>query len=253
LVDVQEIFEAKAWSNGAGHYGSRLVFDGKGYLFVSLGDRQVPPRGELEKHPAQDLTTHHGKIVRLHEDGRVPTDNPFVSTPGALPEIWSYGHRNVQGMLYDAATGYLWANEHGPQGGDELNLVEAGKNYGWPVIGFGVNYGSGSAIHAGTAREGMQQPRNVWVPSIGISGAALYTGDKFPQWKNSIFVGGLAGQRLVRVTIDGTRALSTELMLERMGRIRDVRMGPDGFVYVAFEDQGGTNPTKIVRLEPVTR
>jgi glucose/arabinose dehydrogenase len=253
LVDVQEIFEAKAWSNGAGHYGSRLVFDGKGYLFVSLGDRQVPSLGELEKHPAQDLTTHHGKIVRLHEDGRVPTDNPFVSTPGALPEIWSYGHRNVQGMLYDAATGYLWANEHGPQGGDELNLVEAGKNYGWPVIGFGVNYGSGSAIHAGTAREGMQQPRNVWVPSIGISGAALYTGDKFPQWKNSIFVGGLAGQRLVRVTIDGTRALSTELMLERMGRIRDVRMGPDGFVYVAFEDQGGTNPTKIVRLEPVTR
>jgi aldose sugar dehydrogenase len=154
LVDVQEIFEAKKWSNGAGHYGSRLAFDGKGHLFVSLGDRQVPPRGELEKHPAQDLTTHHGKIVRLHDDGRVPADNPFVNTTGALPEIWSYGHRNVQGLVYDPATGNLWANEHGPQGGDELNLIEPGKNYGWPVIGFGVNYGSGSAIHAAWSSRG---------------------------------------------------------------------------------------------------
>jgi glucose/arabinose dehydrogenase len=253
LVDVQEIFEAKVWSNGRGHHGSRIVFDGKGYMFISLGDRQVPPRGELDKHPAQLLTTHHGKVIRLHDDGRVPTDNPFVNTPGALPEIWSYGHRNVQGLAYDAATGNLWADEHGPQGGDELNLVQPGKNYGWPVIGFGVNYGSGAAIHSGTAKEGMEQPVNVWVPSIGISGLMLYTGDKFPEWKGNIFVGGLAGQRLVRVTMNGTRALSTELMLERMGRIRDVRQGPDGFVYVAFEDQGGTNPTKIVRLEPITR
>jgi aldose sugar dehydrogenase len=252
LTDVQEIFEAKVWSTGRGHHGSRIVFDGKGYVFISLGDRQVAPRGDLEQHPAQLLTTHHGKIVRLHDDGRVPADNPFVNTPGALPEIWSYGHRNVQGMLFDAATGNLWANEHGPQGGDELNLVEPGKNYGWPVIGFGVNYGSGSAIHSGTTRQGMEQPKHVWVPSIGISGAMLYTGDQFPAWKGNIFVGGLAGEQLVRLTLDGTRVLSHEVMLQRQGRIRDVRQGPDGFVYVAFEDRGN-GPTKIVRLEPVAR
>jgi aldose sugar dehydrogenase len=252
LVEVQEIFEAKVWSTGRGHHGSRIAFDGKGYVFISLGDRQVPPRGELEKHPAQDLTTHHGKIVRLHDDGRVPTDNPFVNTPGALPEIWSFGHRNVQGMFYDAAAGQLWANEHGPQGGDELNLVEAGKNYGWPVIGFGVNYSSGTNIHAGTTRQGMEQPKHVWVPSIGISGAMLYSGDAFPEWKGSIFVGGLVGEQLVRLTMSGTRVLSHEVMLQRQGRIRDVRQGPDGFVYVAFEDRGNA-PTRIVRLEPVAR
>jgi aldose sugar dehydrogenase len=252
LTDVQEIFEAKVWARGSGHHGSRLAFDGKGYLFISLGDRQVPPRGDLEKHPAQDLSTHHGKLIRLHDDGRVPTDNPFVNTPGALPEIWSYGHRNVQGLLVDQATGNVWANEHGPQGGDELNLIEPGKNYGWPVIGFGVNYGSGLAIHAGTTREGMEQPRHVWIPSIGISGAMLYTGDKFPEWKGNILVGGLAGEQLVRLTLNGTRVMSSELILQRMGRIRDVRQGPDGFVYVAFEDRGNA-PTRVVRLEPIAR
>ncbi len=252
LTDVQEIFEAKMWSTGRGHHGSRIAFDGKGHVFISLGDRQVAPRGDLERHPAQDLSTHHGKIVRLHDDGRVPSDNPFVNTPGALPEIWSYGHRNVQGMVYDPATGQLWANEHGPQGGDELNLVEAGKNYGWPVIGFGVNYGSGSAIHTGTTRQGMEQPKHVWVPSIAISGAMVYSGTAFPNWRGNIFVGGLAGEQLVRLTVEGSRVLSHEVMLQRQGRIRDVRQGPDGFVYVAFEDRGNA-PTRIVRLEPVTR
>ena len=176
----EEIFDAV--SKGRGHYSGKIAFDKNGFLFLTLGDRQVPPEGNLEAHPAQDLTNHHGKIVRLHDDGRVPTDNPFVSRAGARPEIWSYGHRNVQGLAIHPETGDLWADEHGPQGGDELNRIEPGKNYGWPVIGFGVNYTTGLAIHTGTHRDGMEQPVQIWVPSIGISGMMFYTGDKFPQW-----------------------------------------------------------------------
>jgi len=249
LTGVEDIFLAEVWSEGRGHHGGRLAFDGKGYLFISLGDRQVPSTGDLEKHPAQDLTNHFGSTIRLHDDGRVPSDNPFVGQAGARPEVWSYGHRNIQGMVYDPATGNLWAHEHGPQGGDELNLIQPGKNYGWPVVGYGVNYRTGSAIHEGTMREGMENPVNVWVPSIGISGMALYTGDKFPGWKGSLFAGGLSGEQLVRLTMDGQQVTNVEQMVQRMGRIRDVRQGPDGYVYVAFEDRGGA-PTSVVRLEP---
>jgi glucose/arabinose dehydrogenase len=252
LTDVQEIFEAKVWSEGRGHHGSRLAFDRNGFLFITLGDRQVPPSGNLEAHPAQDLSNHFGKIVRLHDDGRVPADNPFVSRSGALPEIWSYGHRNVQGLAIHPQSGAVFATEHGPQGGDELNLIEPGKNYGWPVIGFGVNYRSGAAIHSGTHREGMEQPVNVWVPSIATSGLLFYTGDRFPQWKNSLFVGGMNGEVLSRLTLDGKRVLNEEKLVQRMGRIRDVRQSPDGYIYLAIDNrQGGKTP--IVRLEPVKR
>ena len=247
LTDVQEIFVAA--SRGAGHYGSRLAFDRNGFLFITLGDRQVPPRGDLAAHPAQDLSNHHGKIIRLHDDGRVPADNPFANRPGARPEIWSYGHRNPQGLAIHPETGDVWANEHGPQGGDELNLIRKGLNYGWPVIGYGVNYGSGAAIHVGTHREGMEPPVHVWVPSIATAGLLIYTGDRFPAWKGSLFVGGMAGQQLARLTMDGQRVKIEETLVQGMGRIRDVRQGPDGYIYLAIDDQRGGR-TPIVRLEP---
>jgi aldose sugar dehydrogenase len=250
LTDVQDIFVAE--SRGAGHYGSRLVFDRAGYLFITIGDRQVPPAGDLEKHPAQDLANHHGTIVRLHDDGRVPADNPFAGRDGARPEIWSYGHRNPQGLAIHPATGDLWSNEHGPQGGDELNLIRPGLNYGWPVVGYGVNYGSGSAIHAGTQRQGMEQPAFVWVPSIGISGLLVYTGDKFPRWQGNLFSGGLSGEQLSRIVLDGQRVALEETLVRRMGRIRDVRQGPDGYIYLAIDHREG-GPTPILRLEPVPR
>jgi aldose sugar dehydrogenase len=249
LTQVQEIFDAV--SKGRGHYSGKIAFDKNGYLFLTLGDRQVPPEGNLEAHPAQDLTNHHGKIVRLHDDGRVPTDNPFVSQAGARPEIWSYGHRNVQGLAIHPETGELWADEHGPQGGDELNRIEPGKNYGWPVIGFGVNYTTGLAIHKGTHRDGMEQPVKIWVPSIGISGMMFYSGDKFPQWKGNLFIGGMNGQQLSRLTLNGRRVANEELLVQQMGRIRDIRQGPDGFIYLVTDNREGA-ATPIYRLEPLT-
>ena len=249
LVDLQEIFEARVWSQGRGHHGSRLAFDRAGYLFISLGDRQVPPSGDLAAHPAQDLSNHFGKIIRLHDDGRVPEDNPFVARADARPEIFSYGHRNVQGLAIHPVTGDILATEHGPQGGDELNVIVPGRNYGWPVIGYGVNYRTGSTIHSATHRDGMDQPMHLWVPSIGTSGLIVYTGDKFPEWRGNVFSGGLVGEQLVRLTIDGRRVLNEEKLAQRMGRIRDVRQGPDGFIYLAVDDRQGA-PTAIWRLEP---
>jgi aldose sugar dehydrogenase len=250
LTEVEELFEAVAWTTGQGHHGSRLVFDRDDYLFVTVGDRMAPAQGELEAHPAQDLTNHHGKTIRLHDDGRVPTDNPFVGHPDALPEIWSYGHRNMQGMIVHPETNEVWQTEHGPQGGDELNLIRSGANYGWPVIGYGVNYRTGSAIHASTHAEGMEQPAHIWVPSIGTSGMLLYTGDRFPAWRGSIIAGGLSGERLALLHMDGGRVLNEERLAQGVGRVRDVRQGPDGLIYLAIDDRGGA-PTPIVRLEPV--
>lgn len=252
LVNVQEVIETKIWSRGRGHHGSRLAFDREGYLFITLGDRQVPPAGDLAAHPAQDLRTHHGKLLRLHDDGRVPADNPFVGQAGALPEIWSLGHRSMQGLAINPATGDVWESEHGPQGGDEINVIEKGKNYGWPVIGFGVNYRTGAAIHAGTHHEGMEQPVNVWVPSIATSGLAFYTGDRFPGWKGNLFAGGMVGQRLERLTVDGRRVVARETVLQGIGRIRDVRQGTDGYLYLAL-DNAGEGSRSVVRLEPVAR
>jgi len=245
LVDVEDIFVAI--SAGRGHYGSRLVFDGEGHLFVTVGDRQAPPRGDLEAHPAQDLTNHHGTVVRIFDDGRIPPDNPFVDNPGAQPEIWSYGHRNAQGMAMHPETGELWLNEHGPQGGDELNLVLPGRNYGWPVIGYGVNYG-GSHLHDETHREGMEQPVHYWVPSIATSGLLIYTGEAFPDWRGDFFVGGLAGQQIARLDVDGHTVVSEETLLSGEGRVRHLAQDAAGHIWVAFDrPRGGVS---IVRLEP---
>jgi len=248
LSDVEEIFEAR--TRGRGHYGSRIAFDGNGHVFVTVGERQVPPAGDLGAHPAQDLSNHHGVVVRLNEDGSVPSDNPFVGRDGARPEIWSYGHRNPQGLAIHPETGDVWITEHGPQGGDELNLIQPGLNYGWPVVGYGVNYGQGARIHESTTREGMENPVHVWVPSIGTSGLMIYTGDRFPGWQGDIFAGGLSGERVDRLEMDGREVVVRETIFHGMGRVRDVRQGPDGYVYVALEHRAG-NPTAVVRLEPV--
>jgi aldose sugar dehydrogenase len=250
LTNVQQLFQSV--SKGRGHFGGKIAFDKNGFIFLSLGDRQVPPEGDLEKHPAQDLTNHHGKMIRLHDDGRVPADNPFTKQAGALPETWSYGHRNIQGLAVHPQTGEVWANEHGPQGGDELNLIRPGLNYGWPVIGFGVNYTTGLAIHSGTHRKGMEQPNQVWVPYIVISCLLIYTGDRFPQWKGNFFIGGMAGQQVVRLSHDGKQFTNRELLATGVGRIRDLREGLDGLIYLVIDDRDG-KPTPVLRLEPVER
>jgi len=259
LSQIEEIFHASADGNGSERssmWGGRLAFDGNGYLFITLGDRQWPSTGDLSAHPAQDLSNHNGTTVRLHDDGRVPEDNPFVDRPGALPEIWTLGHRNAQGLVVHPETGDVWLNEHGPQGGDELNLIRPGMNYGWPVVGYGVNYNTGAAIHQGTHMEGMEPPTHVWVPSIGVSGLIVYTGDMFPQWKGDMLAGGLSGQRLVRLRLDGQDVSREETLLQDIGRIRDVAQGPDGSIYLALD--GGERwvdgpPTAIVRLESAGR
>ena len=247
LHDVEELFVAN--SRGRGHYGSRIAFDGQGHIYFSVGDRQAPPTGDLESHPAQDLSNHHGTINRLHEDGRIPADNPFMGRQGVESSIYSYGHRNSQGLVIDRATGNIWTTEHGPQGGDEVNLIVPGANYGWPVVGYGVNYGSGLAIHEGTTREGWENPAHVWVPSIGASGLMMYSGDRFPEWRGNLFAGGLAGEQLVRLTLDGEVVTNAEVLVQRMGRIRDVREGPDGFIYLAIDNREG-ELSPILRLEP---
>ena len=251
LEDVEEIFEADAWNERGGHFGAKIAFDEDGYLFMSVGDRQSPPTGNLERHPAQDLSTHFGAIVRLMDDGSAPEDNPFAGQPNVRPEIWSYGHRNPQGLAFHPETGDLWSTEHGPQGGDELNLILPGVNYGWPVIGYGVNYRSGTRIHPSGEREGMEQPKTFWIPSIGASGLMIYDGDAFPEWRGDIFAGGLAAthRRLSRISVDGGRVMNRESLLHDVFRIRDVRQGPDGFIYLATDNRAG-GLTDIVRLEP---
>ena len=255
LVDTREIFEAKAWNDRGGHFGAKIAFDREGYLFMSVGDRQAgnSPKGlDPSNHPAQDLLSHQGKILRLRDDGTVPQDNPFVGRSDALPEIWSWGHRNPQGLAFHPETNQLWSTEHGPQGGDELNLIRKGANYGWPIIGYGVNYVSGTGIHPTPAREGMEQPKVFWAPSIGISGLMFYSGNQFPNWKGNAFTGGMTAnwRQLVRVSINGETVANREPLLLGQYRIRDVRQGPDGFVYLATDTQTAGQTTAIVRLEP---
>jgi glucose/arabinose dehydrogenase len=255
LVDVEEIFEAKAWATTPGHFGARIAFDNDGYLFMSVGDRMagLTPQGmdpDLEGHPAQNNANHQGTIVRLNDDGSVPSDNPFVGRAGMQPEIWSYGHRNPQGLAFHPETGELWETEHGPQGGDELNLIKRGANYGWPVIGYGANYSSGTEIHAARNRAGMEQPAAYWVPSIAPSGLAFYQGDAFPNWNGNAFLGGMSAYRqLVRVITNGSVLVTREPLLLTEYRIRDVRVGPDGLVYIAVDNIFG-QPSNIVRLVP---
>jgi glucose/arabinose dehydrogenase len=242
LTEVQILFRMQPKSGGGRHFGSRLVFDREGYLFVTLGDR-----GEQDR--AQRLDDHAGKIVRLHDDGRVPADNPFAQRAGAKPETYSLGNRNVQGAALHPRTGALWAHEHGPQGGDEVNVIRAGVNYGWPVITYGVNYGIGTKIGEGTAKPGMAQPLHYWVPSIAPSGMAFYEGERFPRWKGDLFVGALRDRMLVRLRLDGEKVVKEERMLRgTLGRIRDVRTGPDGYLYLLTDESDG----KLVRLEPAS-
>ncbi|MEC8356819.1 MAG: PQQ-dependent sugar dehydrogenase [Pseudomonadota bacterium] len=253
LTNVVELFAAQA--TGFGHYGGKLVFDGEGHMFLTLGDRQDFSFGDREAlmaHSAQDRSNHKGVIVRLNDDGTVPDDNPFVGLDGVLPEIWSYGHRSPQGLAIHPITGDLWESEHGPQGGDEINLIEPGNNYGWPVVGRGVNYGAfGRPIHVGISEEGMTSPTNFWVPSIATSGLMIYSGDKFPMWVGDIFSGALAGEQLARLHLDDEyqSVVLEETLAYDMGRIRDVRQGPDGYIYLAISDRQA-GPSPIVRLEP---
>jgi glucose/arabinose dehydrogenase len=240
LDNVEVIFRQLPKSRGGRHFGCRLVFDRSGLLYITLGER-----GEQER--AQNLDDLGGKVVRVHDDGRVPKDNPFVGKPGARPEIFTFGNRNVQGAALHPTTGELWALEHGPQGGDEVNILRAGVNYGWPVITYGVNYGTGTKIGEGTAKPGMAQPLHYWVPSISPSGMAFYTGDKFPQWRGDLFVGALTDRSLVRLRLNGEKVVQEERMLQgALGRIRDVRQGPDGYLYLLVDAGNG----KLVRLEP---
>jgi glucose/arabinose dehydrogenase len=240
LDAVEVIFRMQPKTDGGRHFGSRLVFDRDGYLFITLGDRGERPR-------AQALEDHIGTVVRLHDDGRIPTDNPFLGQAGALPEIFSYGHRNIQGATLHPETGVLWTHEHGPQGGDEINLPRAGVNHGWPVITYGVNYFTGTSIGEGTAKQGMAQPLYQWTPSIAPSGMAIYHGDAFPDWRGDLFVGSLKFRQLVRLELDGERVASEERLLEdRLGRIRDVRVGPDGLLYLLIDADRG----RLVRLVP---
>lgn len=240
LRDVQVLFRMRPKSGTGQHFGSRLAFDRDGFLYITLGDR-----GEKER--AQRLDDHAGSVIRLHDDGRVPRDNPFVGTPGALPEKFTLGHRNMQGAALHPDTGVLWTHEHGPQGGDEINVIRAGTNYGWPVITHGRNYVIGTQIGEGTAKPGMAQPLWQWTPSIAPSGMAFYTGQRFPAWRGNLFVGALRGQMLVRLELRGESIVKEERLLEGvLGRIRDVRTGPDGLLYLLTDSADG----KLIRLEP---
>ncbi len=236
LAEVQVIFRQLPKVASRLHFGSKLVFGNDGRLFITLGDRFS------RKDDAQTLDNHLGKIVRIEPDGRVPADNPLVGKPGnPRPEIWSWGHRNVQGAAFHPATGDLWATEHGPQGGDELNLVQPGRNFGWPVITHGRNYGIGTRIGDGTERADVVAPLAHWVPtSIAPSGMAFLTSDRYPGWKGNLFIGALRGQALVRITLDGNKVASQERLLQSQNeRIRDVRQGPDGFLYLLTDNADG--------------
>ncbi len=232
LEGVKIIFRQEPAGSGGLHFGSRLAFAPDGRLFVTLGERFV-------MQTAQELGRHWGKVVRIARDGGVPDDNPFVDRKDARPEIWSYGHRNPQAAAMHPVTGRLWVVEHGPRGGDEINVSLPGRNYGWPVIGYGIDY-SGTRIHAATHEDGMEQPIYYWVPSIAPSGMAFYTGDMFPQWKGNLFVGALAGRALHRLVLEGETIVAEEVLLkERDARIRDVRQGPDGALWVLTDDGDG--------------
>lgn len=240
LENVQVIFRQQPKGSTGRHFGSRLVFDREGYLYITLGDR-----GDQDR--AQMPDDHAGSVIRLHDDGRVPKDNPFVGKPGWKPEKYTLGNRNMQGAALHPRTGLLWAHEHGPQGGDEVNVIRTGANYGWPVITYGANYGTGTKIGEGTHKTGMAQPIHYWVPSIAPSGMAFYTGDHFPAWRGDLFVGALRDQLLVRLKLDGEKVVKEERMLRNtLGRIRDVRNGPDGFIYILTDESPGV----LARLEP---
>jgi glucose/arabinose dehydrogenase len=241
LTQPQVLFRMEPKSSGGQHFGGRIVFDRQGHVYLTLGDR-----GDRDR--AQRLDDHAGSVIRLHDDGRVPADNPFVKNPGTKPEKFTLGNRNMQGAALHPKSGELWTHEHGPQGGDEINVMRSGRNYGWPVITYGVNYGIGTRIGEGTHRAGMEQPLHKWVPSIAPSGMAFYDGDKFPNWRGNLLIGALRDEMLVRLELDGEKVTKEERLIKNtLGRIRDVRVGPDGYVYLLTDDRNGV----LARLEPV--
>jgi glucose/arabinose dehydrogenase len=239
LENVQVIYRQTPKVRSNLHFGSRLLFDREGRLFITQGDRYS------QRPRVQDLSSTIGKIVRINADGSIPRDNPFVGRQGARPEIWSYGHRNIQAAALHPQTGRLWTVEHGARGGDELNHPEAGKNYGWPVITYGIDY-SGARIGEGTEREGMEQPVYYWDPVIAPSGMIFYTGDAFPEWRGSAFVGSLQPEALVRLVIDNDRVTREERYLGNIGRVRDIQQGPDGFLYIVTDEDNGS----LLRVSP---
>jgi glucose/arabinose dehydrogenase len=239
IVGLQDVFVADAWRNVTLHFGSRIAFARDGTLFMTVGERNDRTR-------AQDTTHHAGKVLRLRDDGTVPPDNPFVGRAGFRAEIYSYGHRNPQGLAVHPETGQAWATEHGPQGGDELNLIQPGKNYGWPIVTYGREY-TGEIISSQPWRQDMEQPVVFWVPSIALSGMTFYNGDRFPRWKGNLFVGGLSGLQIQRVAFTDRGPIGRETLLESLKlRIRDVRQGQDGYLYLLVDDAQGA----ILRIEP---
>ncbi|MFG6686460.1 PQQ-dependent sugar dehydrogenase [Mariniflexile sp. HNIBRBA6329] len=231
LVEKEVLYKAEPNTKKGQHFGSRIEFDNDGYLYFSIGER-----GERDINP-QDLTLDCGKIYRLHDDGRIPEDNPFVNTPKAKKATYSYGHRNPQGLIKHPETGDIWEHEHGPQGGDEINIVQKGKNFGWPVISYGINY-SGTSFTDITEKEGMEQPVFYWVPSIAPSGMAFATSNKYPDWKGNILVGSLKFEYLERLVLKNGKVVKREKLFEKIGRVRDVVQAPDGYIYIAVEGKG---------------
>ena len=231
LTSIETLYKATPNTTRGQHYGSRVEFDNNGYVFFSVGDR-----GNRDVLP-QDITKDGGKIYRLHDDGSIPADNSFVNEAGAKAAVYSYGHRNPQGMALNPATGVIWAHEHGPRGGDEINIIEPGKNYGWPVISYGINY-NGTPFAEDTVREGMEQPMIYWDPSIAPSGMTFVTGDKYPHWKGHVLVGSLKFNYVELVKLDGNKALGTEKLLEGIGRVRSLKQAPDGTIYIGVSGQG---------------
>ena len=243
LDDVKSIFRQEGPLSSGNHYGCRIAQASDGNLFVTLGDH-FSYRDE-----AQNLGNHLGKLIRITPDGSAPTDNPFVGRDGARPEIWSYGHRNEQGLAINPATGDVWETEHGPRGGDEVNIAGKGKNYGWPVIGYGIDY-SGAKIHESSAKAGMEQPIKYWVPSIAPSGMTFYTAKLFPKWTGSLFTGALAGKMLVRLSLNGNAVTGEERLLQNLNeRIREVRQGPDGALWLLTDSSAG----RILRVSPAAK
>jgi glucose/arabinose dehydrogenase len=243
LDEVKIIFRQQGPLSSGNHYGCRIAQADDGNLFVALGDHFT------YRDQAQSLGNHLGKIVRIAPDGSVPSGNPFAGRADAKPEIWSYGHRNVQALAINPATGEPWEIEHGPRGGDEVNVAGKGKNYGWPVIGYGIDY-SGAKIHNATSKDGMEQPLKYWVPSIAPSGMAFYTGNLFPKWNGSLFLGALRGAMLVRLTLNGNAVTSEERLLQNLHeRIRDVRQGPDGALWLLTDSSAG----RILRVTPAAK
>jgi len=237
VVELKDLFLARPFLPADYHFGSRIVFDNKGFLYFSSGERGTQPK-------VQQLDNDHGKIHRLYDDGRIPEDNPFVRQKGANPSIWTYGHRNPQGMVYDAVNDRIWSAEHGPRGGDELNLIEKGKNYGWPKTSYGINYDS-TILTEFKELPGVENPVRYWVPSIGPCGITIVTSKLYPQWKGNIMVGALAFRYVARVVLSGTTYVKEEKLLPGLGRVRDIAQSPDGYVYVITE-----GPGLLVKLIP---